>query len=84
MCGQLCGYLKNYFAMRLQHMAQNSFFMDAIEHEAMQVEVNAHCHNWLSGKKYCAKNYSDLLNNFLRFISNHFVAVSVSFGLDIF
>ena len=37
MCGQLCGYLKNRFVKRLQHMAQNSFVMDAIDCEAMQV-----------------------------------------------
>ena len=46
-------------------MAQNSFYMDldmdAIECEAMQEEANVHCLNCLSGKKYFAKNYLDLL-----------------------
>ena len=32
---------KVHFLMRIQNMAQNSFFPDAIEHEAMQVWDNA-------------------------------------------
>ena len=59
-------------------MAQNSFFMDTIKSEAMQVGPTPTVITASLAKKYCAKNGSELLNNFLRFISNHFVAVSVS------
>ena len=53
--------LKVHFLMQIQDMAQNSFFLDAIECEAIQVQDNAQ----LPRLGYRTKNYSDLLNNVL-------------------
>ena len=47
--------------MRLQDMAQNSFFPDTIEHEAMKVRANAHCHNCLPGKDSALKTTQTFL-----------------------
>ena len=49
--------LNVYFLMRIQDMAQSSFFPDAIEREAMQAWDNAQPPQL----GYHTKNYSDLL-----------------------
>ena len=42
--------------MRLQDMAQNRFFSDAIEREAIKARANAHHHNCLPGKDIALKS----------------------------
>ena len=44
------------FVMRLQDMAQNRFFSDAIEREAIKARANAHHHNCLPGKDIALKS----------------------------
>ena len=47
--------------MQLQDMAQNSFFPDAIEHEATKARANAHHHNCLPGKDIVPKTTQTFL-----------------------
>ena len=47
--------------MQLQDMAQNTFFPDAIEREAMKAWANVHHHNCLPGKDIVPKTTQTFL-----------------------
>ena len=52
MCEQLCGYLKISFVTRYKtYVAQNSFFLDAVDCEIIQAWVeDIHCLKCVCGK----------------------------------
>ena len=60
--------------MRLQYMAQNSFFLDEIVHEATKVQADAHLQNSLPGKGIPLKTTQGFIKNLLGIIFSSFKA----------